>query len=1124
MRISQILPDRSSVHGMKGRARLRKLFLGLILALALSAFGVAPAFAEEAHPGWEVATPGVYPSIVAPNSTANIMFAVYNIGAQASSGAITVTDKLPPGLTAIEAGFFGREKRAGYSEGAMWKCSLGSVVTCVNTSNLPAMQSGDSQFLIVRVQSSGSVSGTGLNEVTVSGGGAAVPANTTNTIKYGSETPSFGLQNVDSWASNADGTVDTQAGSHPYSFTVSFFLNNTGLEPAGEMRDVVVGVPPGIIGDPQAVPRCGISQFNENACPADTQIGYDQPLLGAFPPDRPIETPFVLNLKFPLYNLVPPPGVPARFGFQLAGKGAYLDAAVRSGGDYGISEHVDNIPQDQITLNTITFWGVPGDPSHDYRRCTWIEGKEKCGLSSGAESTPLLTLPTECAGPQTTSDELTSWAPPGFPNSGISEVSALTHDNNDLATGYTGCDHLQFKPSISIAPDTSSTDSPAGLTVDVKMPQEGLDSPEGFSMSDIKNTTVTLPEGVVINPGQAAGLGACSDAQSAVGTEGEPSCPSSSKVGVDSIDTPLLPHKLEGGVYVLQSDPPDLKLLVAASGEGVNLKLIGHVHLNEQTGRLVTTFTETPQLPFTDFKLSFSGGAQAALATPTQCGTYTALSDFTPWSTPQVQDAFPGGTFTIDHGPGGSACPGGVLPFTPSLTAGATTDQAGGFTNFSMLLTRPDGQQRIDGLQFKAPQGLTGMLANVPLCTNAQAESNTCPDASQIGHTSVEAGPGPYPLVVPEQGQPQAPIYLTEGYEGAPFGLSIVVPLHVGPFTLPTQRVRARIEVDPNTAQLTITTDALPQVVAGVPTDLRAVDAVVDHADFIINPTNCEPQAFSGTAYGAPPPGAGGPNASASISTHFQVGSCQALKFTPKFAITTNGKTSKAGGAGLNVKLSFPNLPQGAQANVRTVKVDLPKQLPARLTTLQKACTEAQFNTNPAGCPAASIIGHAVAHTPILPVPLTGPAYFVSHGGAKFPELIMVLQGYGLTIMLHGETFINSKSGITSSTFHAVPDQPVSSFELTLPQGYNSALAANGNLCTSKMTMPTEFVGQNGAFIARSTPVAVTGCAKTKALTRAQKLARALKACHKQPKGSKRTTCERAARHKYGPVEKQKKK
>ena len=255
----------------------------------------------------------------------------------------------------------------------------------------------------------------------------------------------------------------------------------------------------------------------------------------------------------------------------------------------------------------------------------------------------------------------------------------------------------------------------------------------------------------------------------------------------------------------------------------------------------------------------------------------------------------------------------------------------------------------------------------------------------------------------------------------------------------------------------------------------------------------------------------------------FQATNCAVLKFAPKFAVSTQGKTSKAHGASLTVKLTYPSEPQGSEANIKQVKVELPKQLPSRLTTLQKACTNAQFEANPAGCPAASVIGHAKAITPILPVPLEGPAIFVSHGGEAFPSLEIVLQGYGVKVDLVGTTFI-SKSGITSSTFKTVPDVPVGSFELTLPEGPYSALAANGNLCTSKLTMPTEFLAQNGAKINQNTPIGITGCAKTKkTLTRAQKLAAALKACRKKAKGKKRTACDVKARKRYGPVKAAKK-
>jgi hypothetical protein len=252
----------------------------------------------------------------------------------------------------------------------------------------------------------------------------------------------------------------------------------------------------------------------------------------------------------------------------------------------------------------------------------------------------------------------------------------------------------------------------------------------------------------------------------------------------------------------------------------------------------------------------------------------------------------------------------------------------------------------------------------------------------------MKGAPGPYPLTIPQPGNPESPIYLTgptlpEGpnHPGAPFGLTIVTHVLAGPFNLGTIVTRARVEVDIHTAQITVTTDPLPQVIDGVPTDLRLVDSVIDRPGFMFNPTNCNPSSFSGTETGTPPPGAGGVGGSGStapISSHFQVGSCKSLKFAPSFKVSTSGKTSRSKGASLDAKVIYPAVPQAAnqaagEANIQSVKVDLPKQLPSRLTTLQKACTAAQFEANPAGCPSASVIGHATAITQVLPVPLTGP-------------------------------------------------------------------------------------------------------------------------------------------------------
>ncbi len=1024
------------------------LSIGLLIALCASVSASAEVYA----PGWMVAS-NTFPTNLRPGTTATMDVGVYNIGGAKSSPGATLTDILPAGVEGVSD--------------ENWTCTDGMQNRCTRT--VPAVVGGEhEEFGLAINVAPGTSEAIVRNRVTISGGGAPSSASVSEPTTISSTLAKFGFVKEDAWASNSDGTLDTTAGTHPYEFTHTFTLNSnaSGIPEESEARNVTVELPPGLIGNATAVQRCAREQFDHGQCPTGSQIGIAPSGLGGEAP--------LFQLTFAVYNLVPPPGHPAEFGFTIFNNRVFLDASVRSNGDYGITEHVNNLPERFIVTSDVTIWGDPADPGHDeMRTCYAPSGNEYVGCPSSDGESAFLTLPTACAGPERYRASVNEWSDETI----VDQTSVLSHDANGNQVGLSGCEHLNFRPSLSVAPDTSNADTPAGLTVELKASQEGLSAPGGIATSNIKDTTVTLPEGVVINPGQAAGLGACQTSESGIGSEEGSSCPNDSKVGTDEIETPLLKNSLKGNVYVLQSNPPDLKLLVAASGEGVNLKLVGDVHLDETTGRLTTMFKETPELPFTTFRLSFSGGAQAALATPLRCGSYATTSDFTPWSTPFVPDAFPSSEFVVSHGPGSSGCAGATLPFSPALTAGSTTDQAGGFTSFSLLLTREDGQQRIGTLQFKTPEGLLGMISKIPLCPEAQANAGTCSAASQIGHTVVEAGPGPYPLVVPQPGQPPAPIYLTGGYKGAPYGLSIVVPLVVGPFTLQTQVVRARIEVDPLTTQLTVTTDPLPTIIDGIPADLRAINAVIDRPGFMFNPTGCEPQSFSGTAISTE-------GAAVPISSHFQMGSCRSLTFKPNFKVATSGKTSRKDGASLDAKILYPTGELGdnqasSQSNVKMVKVDLPKQLPSRLTTLQKACPSATFQANPAACPEDSKVGSATALTPVVPVELTGPAYFVSYGGAKFPELVIVLQGYGVTVYLHGETFI-SKAGITSSTFRKVPDVPITSFELKLPEGPYSALAANGNLCATKLNMPTAFTGQNGATLKLTTRITVTGCTKAK--------------------------------------------
>jgi hypothetical protein len=1132
--------------------RLPLIVLAPILAICFLMVFSVTAWAETPGTGWELDATTI-PTHLAPGGEGKISIQIYNIGASPSNGTITLTDTLPAGLTATEANRTDFAGEFSNEYGILWHCSIGGegrVVTCTRTqpvpsgsvfldpSEIPGKEEGP-DAVGIKVQVAPGPARTETNTATIAGGGAAAPAGTKDPVAVSSSVPGFGFSGFNGWASNADGTVDTQAGSHPYELTINFNINDYNIRTETNVvdneRNLDVNVPPGVVGNPTAIPQCSRQAFDENACSPINQIGVDRPILSTNS-DR-----FGITPVIPVYNLVPPKGMPAQFGFSIVGINTFLDAGVRTGSDNGITEHVNNLTRkSEVADNSITLWGIPAESSHNAERALGVGGSAcagssgvfcRFGASSNAEPKPLLTLPTLCGAPPRFTIESSSWQYPGT----VAKAEFLMHENDSENTpvGFTGCEKLvHFGPQVSIAPDTSFSDTPAGLGVEVRIPPDT--NPEGLGSSGLKNTTVTLPEGVVINPGQATGLQACQPSQENIGggeakreeQEGPVTCPAASKVGTDEIETPLLQEKLVGSVYVLQQNPPNLQLLVTASAEGVNLKLVGNVHLNEQTGQLTTTFEETPDLPFTTFKLNFSGGAQAALATPVDCGVYSSSALFVPWSSPFVQSFPTNSAFQVSRGPGGGACPSTPLPFAPSLIAGATTDQAGGFTGFSMLLQSGDGQQRIEKLQFKLPEGLAGMISSVPLCEEPQAVQGSCSAASQIGHSIVASGPGPYPLVVPQAGDPESPIYLTGPYQGAPFGLSIVTHVIAGPFNLGTVITRAKIEIDPHTAQVTVTTDPLPQIIDGVPTDLRTVDAVIDRPGFMFNPTNCEAKAFSGTAWGTPPPGAGGPGASAPLSSHFQMGSCRSLSFNPDFTVSTSGKTSRANGASLEAKIVYPPVPLGAnqasgQANSAMVKVDLPKQLPSRLTTLQKACTAAQFNANPAGCPVASLIGQVKVITPVLPVPLVGPVYFVSNGGEAFPNLIMVLQGDGVTVDLIGDTFI-SKAGITSSTFKTVPDVPFTSFDLKLPEGKYSALAANGNLCTSKLAMPTLFVGQNGAEIHESTPITVTGCKKTKTLTRAQKLTAALKICHKKAKG-KQAACVKTARKRFGPVKNKRK-
>jgi hypothetical protein len=1003
-------------------------------------------------------------------------------------------------------------------------CSVvGQKVTCLY--GTPVRPYGRIMVAINVVAAPGAV--PGMNEVRVSGGGAA-PVSSRRMISPDEQVPSYGEENYEITPEEEGGAIDTQAGSHPFQLTTTLALNTQTVQsyrgteshtfggeivpevqPIALTKDLRFDLPPGLIGDPAPIPQCSLGVFSQETvqttqlpgaqtCPAGSVIGVSTPIVTSVHSN--LSMPYVFSV--PLYNLEPAPGEPARFGFQTPVGPVILDTSVRTGGDYGVTVTVPNIVNYPFMGNQVTFWGVPADPRHDGARGRMcmeeyladVHGGEEPPCPVNERPRPFLIMPTSCTGQLHTTVEGDSWSAPGAFASPEEYTFQTGAGGEGEPYGLDGCNRLNFEPSIRVAPDGQQGSTPTGLTVGVHVAQQASLAPTGLADSTVKDTTVALPGGVGLNPAGADGLSACGLGEIALESSAEQTCPEAAKVGTVEIHSPLLPNPLVGAVYLATQNANPFGSLVALyivardPVSGVLVKLAGQVTPDPVTGQLVATFKNTPQLPFEDLSLHFFGGSRAPLGTPSLCGGYTTTASIAPWSGNQPVSS--SSEFDITSGPNGAPC-SSPLPFVPSLTAGTTSIQAGGFSPFTMTMSREDGNQNLQSIQLHMPPGLLGTLSSVKLCGEPQADQGSCGPESLIGETTVSVGLGGNPYSVTG-----GKVYITGPYGGAPYGLSIVNPAVAGPFNLGNVIVRAKIEVDPSTAALTITTDtsgpyAIPHILDGIPLQIKHVNVTINRANFTFNPTNCDKLAITG-ALGS------SEGASSKLSVPFQVTNCAVLAFKPKLTATSSGKTSRLDGASLGVKLTYPAGPY--DANIARVKVELPKQLPSRLPTLQKACLAATFEANPANCPSASIIGHATATTPVLPVSLTGPAYFVSHGGEAFPSLIVVLQGYGATVDLVGSTFI-SKAGVTSSTFKTIPDVPVGTFELTLPQGPYSALTTDGNLCQTKgLAMPTEFVGQNGAEIHTSTKIAVVGCPKHKQAAKKKARHRRKTAGHRKPK------------------------
>jgi hypothetical protein len=1035
---------------MNGKWQARLLpGLGAIALCVIVALAAAPAANAQGVPQWTLISSSD-PTHFTPGDHADqlILTAVDSGGATAEGAVtpITITATLPPsGLSLAPAGVVAA--RGGFPSGAPMSCQTTPTISCTTTE---AVIPGEALEMVLNVDVGVDAAGMLSSEVTIAGGGAAMATATSTTIV--SSTPAG--------AGIAPGSLlgarsTDQAGAHP-TLTTAFSLATSALDtPAGAAGNVSLDLPPGLLADADSFPRCPLVEAAVAGCAAETVLGRafltTQAAGGG---------PAAEDFSLPIYNLAPEVGEPAAFAFEVPGRPLVrLDLGIAPAGGYHLRLVSGDLDEAGSLLTAvITLWGVPADVSGEGPR--------------GA----LLTNPTSCGaeGP-TTALSL------DFVEAGLAS-SALTSLRPTI-----GCGLLAFEPTIAVRPETTAADSPTGLLAEVHLPQS--EDPDGLAEAQLKQAVVSLPPGLVLDPSVTNGLQACSLAQIGMSTSGvadaeAPSCPEASELGTVEVDTPLIDHPLPGSIYLArQGENPfnsifAVYLVVDDSQAGILIKVAGELEPDRQTGRLTASFDQGPQLPFEDLKFHFFGAGRSPFATPATCGTKTTTSELTPWSSPEGAAAAPSESFQIDQGAGGSACAGTEAQEadTPGFEAGTTSTTAGSYSPFVLHLRREDGTQRFKGLDLTLPKGLIGKLAGIPYCPDAQIaaaeasagsleqQSPSCPAASELGTITVASGAGPTPLIA------HGYAYLAGPYKGAPLSIVTITPALGGPFDLGTGVDRVATYIDPETAQIHNVTETIPQILDGVPLDIRSIAISLDRPEFMLNPTSCKPMAFSGSV--TSPAGANAP-----LSSPFQVEGCRRLSFKPHFSLRLKGGTKRDDFPSIHATLTMP---KGAHANLAGVVVSLPHSEFTEQGHIKTICTRVQFAAGSGDgeeCPKESIYGHAELQTPLLEKPLRGPV-FQRSSSHVLPDLVMSLRGQ---IDLAEDGKIDSdKMGGIRTTFGLVPDAPFSKFRLVMQGGKKGLLVNSENLCSKPQRARIVMIAQNGKRLIEH-PLIANDCKKHRA-------------------------------------------
>jgi len=857
----------------------------------------------------------------------------------------------------------------------------------------------------------------------------------------------------------------TQAAGHPPTGFTQYIVKHVLPNPAEPARQIPVGLlneirvdlPAGLTVNPQATPQCEIAVFeaNEALCPPESIVGKEELTLATIVELNPNPFPFIplaslpsgfqippnpfLNTEPPLYNLVPPEGEPARFGFKIGPAKAivYVRGTVAWQSDYHQGFFIKIPPPASPALRSLKSRLVDNGRAGDG---TFITNPTTCfDPASGAYSTFLRaqgTKPEELAQPFP--DAFTPWEaalPPGV--------------------GLTGCEIVPFEPSLEVAPGTDQVDSPAAPTVTVKLPFKP--DPEGLEQSHVRNAEVTLPAGMGLNPSAAPGLAACTNEQFGKGTRNPVTCPAASTIGTAEVETqPLPPGSLKGDVYLGQQigrDPTSGEMYrifinPKSARHDIDVRLIGNIKADPKTGQLTTVLAENPQVPFESVTLKLDQD-KGLLTSPPTCGPNATTSSMEPWARPGTA-ATPSSSFELASFPGGGPCPKTLAerPFNPTYSAGPHRTKAGAFTPFELKIDRPDGAQEIRRVDVDLPPGMVAKLRGVEYCSEASIDSAAgksgaeviatplCPDSSFVGTSSIDSGSGSNPLRV------NGNVYLAGPYKGAPVSLVFVTPAVAGPFDLGVVVVRVALNVDPETAEVHAVSDPIPDVFGGAKLDVRRIFVLVNRKKFTVNPTTCrqEFQIGSGIFGGGANPLDPAAWFEVKPSSPFRATECRKLKFKPKFTARILGGENQTHRTA-NPKFRAILDARKGDANLRRAAFILPRATILDQSHIRTICTRVQLAADE--CPKAAIYGHAKATSPLLKGRLKGPVYLTSSNN-ELPDLLVDLRGQ-VNVRLRG--VISSENARLKTVFRKLPDVAVDKFTLTMKGGDRGLLVNSEDLC-----------------------------------------------------------------------------